>query len=72
MKVMAGAPPFFFHQTDGLQYLQVLRNGGTAYGKLAGQFADRGRLPPQQVEDRLASGVGERAQHLPSVSHTLP
>jgi hypothetical protein len=72
VKVVAGAPPFFFHQTDRLQHLQVLGDSGTAYGKLAGQFADRGGLPPQQVEDGLAGRVRERPQHLPSVSHALP
>lgn len=69
---MAGAAPFLLHQTDGLQHTQVLRDSGTAYGKLAGQFADRGRLAPQQVEDCMPGRVRERPQHLPSVSHTLP
>jgi len=68
---MARAPPFLFHQAGGSQHLQVLRDGGTADGKAAGKFAYRGRLPPEQVEDRLARGVRQRAEHLPSVSHTL-
>lgn len=67
---MARAPPFFFHQAGGLQHLQVLRNGGTADGKTAGEFPHGGGLPPEQVENGLAGGVRERAEHLPSVSHT--
>ena len=69
---MPGAAPFFFHQTGGLQHLQVLRYSRAAYGKLLGELAHcRGPLP-QQVDNTLPGRVGERAQHLPTVSHTLP
>ena len=69
---MAGAAPFFFDQPGGLEHLQVLRHSGTAYGKTVGEFADRRGPAPQQVDHTLASGIGECAQHLPSVGHTLP
>lgn len=69
---MASATAFFFHQADGLQHLKMLRYGGTTDGKLGSQFADGRRPLPQQVENGLSSRIGEGAQQLPSVSHTLP
>lgn len=44
---MARAEAFFFHQAGGLQYLQMLRDGGTADRELGGQFADGERPLPQ-------------------------
>jgi len=61
----------FFDQARGLQDLQVLRYRGPAYRKAVGQFAYGQRAPPQQVQHRLASGIGERGQHRPMVSHDL-
>jgi len=69
---MASAAPLFFHQPGGLQHLQMLRYGGTANGQLGGQFADGARALPQQIENGLAGRIGEGAQQLRSVSHTLP
>jgi len=71
-KVMTSAAPLFLHQPGGLQHLQMLGHGRTADGKLGSQFAHRGRALPQQVEHGLAGRIGEGAQQLRSVSHTLP
>jgi hypothetical protein len=60
-KVMASATPFFLHQADGFQHLQMLRYGGTADRKLGSQIADRGRPLSQQVENSLAGRIRERA-----------
>jgi hypothetical protein len=70
-EVVAGSATLFFQQARGLEDLQVLRYGRPAYWKLAGQFTDRRRAAAQQIDDGLAGGVGERAEHLRSVSHTL-
>ena len=69
---MTRAPPFFFHQTGGFEHLKMLRNRGTADRKLASEFAHSGWALPQQMEHRLASGIGKGAQQLPLVGHTLP
>ena len=50
----------------------MLRYSGTADGQLGGQFAHGGRALPQQIENGLAGRIGEGAQQLRSVSHTLP
>jgi hypothetical protein len=71
-KVMASATPFFFHQADGFQHSKMLRYGGTTDRKLSSQFTDRGGPLSEQVKNSLASGIRERTQQLPSVSHTLP
>lgn len=68
---MARAAPLFLHEASEFEHLEVLRDGGTADRKAAGELADGGRPAPEQVDDRLTGGVGERAEHLPSVSHTL-
>ena len=49
----------------------MLRNSGAADGKAAGELADGGWAAAQQIEDGLARGIGERAQQLPLVGHTL-
>ncbi len=69
---MASSTPFFLHQADGFQHLQMLRDGRPADGKLGSQFTHRGRPLSQQVENSLAGRIREGAQQLPSVSHTLP
>lgn len=71
-EIMMGAAPFLFHQTGGLQHLKMLGNRGTADRKPAGQFANRGGPPPQQMEHRLASRIGKGCQHLSLVGHALP
>jgi len=68
---MTRAAALFFHQAGRFQDLQVLRNGGTAHRELAGQLADRGRIAAQQADDGLTRGIGQRAQHVPSVAHAL-
>jgi len=70
-KVVASAAPFFVHQADRFQHLKMLRNSGPADRKLSGQFTDRGWPLAQQVEHRLTSGIGKRAEQLPFVSHNL-
>lgn len=69
-EVVASPTPFLFHQPHGLQDLQMLRHRGPANGKMIRQLADGRGLLSQQIENRLTRGVGERPQHLPSVSHT--
>lgn len=71
VKVVPRPAPLFFHQTSGLQYLQVLGYRGAAHGELPGQFAYGLGPAPQQVDNSLPRGVRQRAQHLGSVSHTL-
>ena len=66
-----GTLALFFDQTRGFQDLQVLRDRGPAYRKAVGQFADRQRAAPQQVQHGLASGIGEGGQHRLTVSHDL-
>jgi len=66
-----GALALFFHQARGFQDLQVLRDRGPAYRKVAGQFADGQSAAPQQVQHGLARGIGERCQHRLTVSHDL-
>lgn len=68
---MARATPLFLHQASEFEYLEVLRDGGTADRKAAGELADGGRPAPEQVDEGLTGGIGERTEHLPSVSHTL-
>ena len=69
---MASAAPFFLYQADGFQHLEMLRDGRPADRKLCSQFTHRGGPLAQQVENSLAGRIRERAQQLPSVSHTLP
>lgn len=70
-EIVTGAAAFFFDQTRGLQHLQVLRHRGAAYWELAGQFADGCWAFAEQVNQALAGGIGERAQHLALVSHSV-
>ena len=54
---VASAAPFFFHQADGFQNLQMLRYSWTADRKPCSQFTDRGRLLAQQVENSLPGRI---------------
>ena len=68
---MARATPLFLNEAHELEHLEVLRDGGTADRKAAGELADGGRPAPEQMDEGLTGRIGERAEHLPSVSHTL-
>ena len=66
---MAGAAPILLDQTSGFQHLQMLRYSGAGDRQPRGQVADGGGPLAQQVQNRLARGMRERAQQLHSVSH---
>ena len=68
---MASPAALLFQQACGLQDLQMLRYRRPAHRQLTGELSDGRRPPAQQVNHVLAGGVGEGAQHLQSVSHTL-
>jgi len=70
-KIVARAAAFFFHQAGRFEHLQMLRHRGPAYGQAAGELSDGRRIAPQQGDHGLAGRIGERAQHVPSVTHAL-
>jgi hypothetical protein len=66
-----GTPALLVDQPRGFQDLQVLRDGGPAYWKPIGQFADSQRAAPQKIQHGLTSRIGESGQQRLSVSHGL-
>jgi len=69
--VVARAAAFLFDQAGRLEYLQMLRHSRTADRKPARQLSDRESPVPQQVQNGLACGIGESAEHPRTVSHAL-
>ena len=63
-----GAHGLVDHQPGVLEHLQVLRDGGTADGKLAGELADGARAICEMLEDRAPGRVAECRPPISSVS----
>lgn len=51
-----------FNEVSVLEHAEVLRDGRTADGKLAGRFAYRERAVKQSFEDGPAGGISQRGQ----------
>src|SRR5215467_3439358 len=70
-EIVPRAASFLMYKRSGLQYVQMLRDSRPADRKPSCQLPDGAKALSKQVENGLASRIGEGVQQFSSVSHVL-